>query len=105
MRKKGRARASAQPVATSAPGHRKAGGSRAVVARERFTYHQREGAAMRPHRRGAYEIRSCHIARTVKVEPPERICLTCGVRIGRLSTIAYALIGGLCASCDTHEAR
>ena len=55
---------------------------------------------MKPHRRGAYEIRSCHIARTVKVEPSERICLTCGVRIGRLSTIAYALIGGLCASCD-----
>jgi hypothetical protein len=56
---------------------------------------------MRPHRRGAYEIRSCYIARAVKVEPPERICLTCGVRIGRLSTIAYALIGGLCASCDS----
>jgi hypothetical protein len=52
---------------------------------------------MRPHRR------SCYIARTVKVEPPERICLTCGVRIGRLSTIAYALLGGLCASCDTRE--
>jgi hypothetical protein len=58
---------------------------------------------MKPHRRGAFEIRSCHIARHVKVEPPERICLSCGGRIGRLSTIAYALLGGLCASCDTRE--
>ena len=55
---------------------------------------------MRPHRRGAYEIRSCYIARAVKVEPPERICLECGVRIGRLTTIEYAAIGGLCQGCD-----
>jgi len=44
---------------------------------------------MRSHRPGAFEIPSCHIARTVKVDPPERICLECGSRIGRLSTIAY----------------
>ena len=55
---------------------------------------------MSSHRPGAFEIRSCDIARAVKVQPPERICLACGVRIGRLTTIEYAAIGGLCQACD-----
>src|SRR5260370_41680671 len=31
--------AGAEPVATAPPGHSEGGGNRAVVARERFTYH------------------------------------------------------------------
>jgi hypothetical protein len=59
-----------------------------------------------PTRRGAFQIDSAWLARLVKVDPhrkPERICLTCGVRIGRLSTIEYAYVKGLCDACDRSE--
>jgi hypothetical protein len=49
----------------------------------------------------AYEIDSAHIAlHFARQQLPERICLECGVRIGRLTTIEYAAIGGLCQGCD-----
>jgi hypothetical protein len=55
MRKKGRARAGPQPVATAAAGHREAGGGGAVGACEQFTYHQWEGAAMNTDSRNRIE--------------------------------------------------
>jgi hypothetical protein len=49
----------------------------------------------------AYEIPSHAVAlHFARQQPPERICLECGVRIGRLTTIEYAAIGGLCQGCD-----
>ena len=54
----------------------------------------------RETRAGAYQIEGVHLALHAARKGAERICLSCGIRIGRMSTIEYAAVGGLCQACD-----